>query len=78
MYRITHELVYRASHVHPHPADRDLDVSLDIGIYSTRDIAEEAVNRLRKQRGFADYPDGFFIDAMELDVTAWDGGYFIS
>ena len=46
-----------------------------IGIYSTREKARQAVERLRMQPGFRDAPDGFVIDLYWIDQDGWEGGY---
>lgn len=46
-----------------------------IGVYSTKEKAEEAVNRLRRQPGFVDLPDCFYIDEYTLDEDHWDEGF---
>lgn len=46
-----------------------------IGVYSTRESAESAVSRLKKQPGFCDTPEGFCIDFYETDKDHWAEGY---
>ncbi|GAB2198995.1 DUF7336 domain-containing protein [Sessilibacter sp. MAH4] len=50
------------------------DVKL-IGVYSSKNIAQEAINRLIKLPGFKDYPDGFSIDEYEINETNWSEGF---
>ena len=47
-----------------------------IGVYSTRQNAEAAIERLRAQAGFSSYPDGFCIDEYSLDRDHWAEGFF--
>jgi hypothetical protein len=47
-----------------------------IGVYSSKEAAEKAVERLRVQPGFCDAPDGFTIDRYTLDKDHWSDGYF--
>jgi hypothetical protein len=57
-----------------------------IGVYSTRNLAEAAVERLRVQPGFKDYPllvdptseqsdNGFHIDEYVVDCDYWTEGF---
>jgi hypothetical protein len=46
-----------------------------IGIYSTREKAQQAVERLRTQPGFRAAPDGFVVDLYWVDQDCWEGGY---
>jgi homoserine kinase type II len=46
-----------------------------LGAYSTEARAKEALEQVRSQPGFCDYPDGFEIAAVTLDTTDWRGGF---
>jgi hypothetical protein len=46
-----------------------------IGVYSTRDAAQAAVDRLALKPGFRETPDGFSIDPYTLDEDNWTEGY---
>ena len=46
-----------------------------IGVYATHDDAQAAIDRLRHQAGFKDWPDGFLIDEYELGVDQWNVGF---
>jgi hypothetical protein len=57
------------------------DVKL-IGIYSSRQAGEAAVERLRSQPGFCDYPElvdeegaGFYLSEYKVDKDHWSEGY---
>lgn len=52
------------------------DVKL-LGVYSSRQKAEEALNASVTLPGFSDQPAGFLITPYELDDRAWIGGYFM-
>ena len=79
--------VYLVQHLHMLP-DEIEDVKT-IGIYSSRETAEAAVDRLKHQPGFQDLPnlvdeadfsrpgtpEGFYIDAYEIDSDHWESGY---
>ncbi len=46
-----------------------------IGVYSTREAGESAIERLRTKPGFGDHPDGFHLDSYDLDEDHWTGGF---
>jgi len=53
----------------------DCDEGKFIGVYSTRVLAEQAVERSRQLPGFRDHPDDFFIDAYQLNEDHWTSGF---
>jgi len=65
--------VFVLQHVHSLD-DGAEDVKL-IGVYSSRQKAQEAVARLAAAPGFSDAPDGFNIDEYRLDQDQWVEGY---
>lgn len=46
-----------------------------IGLYSSRVMAEEAMERARVLPGFAQEPEGFTIEQYELDKDHWPRGF---
>lgn len=47
-----------------------------IGIYSTREKAEETVRQYKTLPGFRDYPDDcFYIDEYQIDKNHWQEGF---
>jgi hypothetical protein len=46
-----------------------------IGVYSSRQTAEEAVRKLRELSGFRDHPDGFHVESYQLDLDHWTEGF---
>ncbi len=64
--------VYLVQHVRDPDGDEDVKV---IGIYSTRDAAQQAVDRTVKLPGFRDHPDGFDIDEYTVDADYWKSGF---
>ena len=68
-------IVFHVQHAHLDPAYDDVSEIFDIGIYSSRALAEAAVACLRQQPGFSGAPDGFHITAVEVDQTSWEDGY---
>jgi hypothetical protein len=65
--------VFVVQHVHE-LEDESEDVKL-IGVYSSQDAAASAVERLRRQPGFCDTPDGFHIDRYVVDEDHWSSGF---
>lgn len=49
-----------------------------IGVYATESEATAAVDRLRSQPGFLDWPDGFSISPYELGADNWVEGFVTS
>lgn len=58
-----------------------------LGIYSSADAVQRAVQRLKSQPGFKDHPrivdpsidgqlEGFYIDPYVVDQDCWSDGYF--
>lgn len=46
-----------------------------IGVYSSKEMAEKAIERLKKQPGFRDFPDYFNIDEYVLNQDDWEEGF---
>jgi GNAT superfamily N-acetyltransferase len=65
--------VYLLQHVHTQSDDTE-DVKV-IGVYTSRESAQEAIGRLSVQPGFGASPDGFSVDAYLLDKDEWTEGY---
>jgi hypothetical protein len=65
--------VFLLWHVHKFP-DGEEDAKL-IGVYSSRDSAEQARRRVGMQPGFRDGPAGFCIDRYTVDEDHWREGY---
>jgi hypothetical protein len=65
--------VYLLWHVHELAAGQD-DEKL-IGVYSSKDEANEALKRAKHLPGFCELPDGFVIAPYTLDEDYWLEGY---
>lgn len=46
-----------------------------IGVYSTEQEAQKAINRLAKENGFKDKIDGFCIDEYKINQDHWTSGF---
>lgn len=69
------ESAFLLGHVHEMDFDRE-NIKI-IGIFSTKDEAENAKNALSILPGFKDYPDGFFIDEYRINEINWVDGFGI-
>ena len=78
--------VYFLQHLYTLDKKEDITTVKSVGIYSTREKALEAVNRLAKMPGFCDSPnlidpevndkqDGFYIDPYEVNVNHMETGF---
>lgn len=67
--------VFVLQHVHERE-DGEEDVKF-IGVYSSREKADEAVTRLGRLPGFSDAPDGFHVDKYRVDQDHWVEGYVV-
>jgi hypothetical protein len=65
--------VFLLQHVHDLD-DGHEDVKL-IGVYSSRSLAEAALQTVRDQPGFKAIPQGFEISEHLIDRTSWSEGY---
>ena len=75
--------VFLLQHLRSEADSEDLKL---VGIYSTRQEAEAAVERKRKFPGFQNFPrivdpltdedeSGFYINEIELNVDCWSEGF---
>lgn len=53
----------------------DRDETKFIGVYETRELAQEAIKRLIDRPGFRDRPDDFVIAEVKLNADSWTEGY---
>jgi hypothetical protein len=78
------ESVFLVHHIHVFPDDSE-NIKI-IGIYRSKDAAAQAIERVKMQPGFVDYPhiidlssdeaeSGFTIDEYVLDKDNWQEGY---
>ena len=66
----------RTVHVLHHSYEAsDTEETKLIGVYSSREAADRAVERLREQPGFRERPDAFTVDEFELDRDHWAEGF---
>lgn len=53
----------------------ECDETKFIGVYSSEQEAQDAINRLKNQPGFRDMPDAFHIDMYQLNKDSWAEGF---
>ena len=63
--------------LHYYEDDYGCDEVKLIGIYSSTENAEKAIERLRLQPGFRDKPNDFTIERYEVDKDHWTEGFVI-
>ena len=64
--------IFALHHVHQL---RDGEDTKLIGVYSTRQQADDAIDRLSTQPGFRDHTDGFHVDRYTLNEDHWTEGF---
>ena len=60
---------------HERIKDEDNEDVKIIGVYSSKENAGDAINRLRNQPGFKDHSNGFNIDEYEINKDHWVEGF---
>ena len=53
------------------------DCELLIGVYSSESEAQAAIERVKGQKGFANFPEGFHIYPHELNKDSWTQGFIV-
>lgn len=69
--------VFILQHERPETEEVWEDIKL-IGAFSSEAKAQAAIDRLRLQPGFQDYPDGFSIDEFAIDNGSWEEGLIVA
>ena len=71
--------VYLLEHSYVYGEESDFDEAKTLGVYSTRELAEEAGDRYAPLPGFRDYPrECFQISKFVVDRdTAWTEGFSV-
>lgn len=65
--------VWLLRHVHEFD-DGHEDVKL-IGVFGTREEAEQALSKVADKPGFREHPEGFSIDDHQLGLMGWVEGF---
>ena len=66
-------VVYMLEHSYETLSGYDEDKT--IGIYTTKKLAIEAMERLKEQPGFKDLPEGFSVGKVKLNEDGWEEGF---
>ena len=53
------------------------DIELLIGAYSSNEEANAAIARVKDEKGFSDFQEGFQIHPHELDRDSWTKGFIV-
>ena len=68
------EYCYELGHYYEN--ERGVDIFKILGIFSTREKAEQTQIMYSKKPGFRDYPmDCFYIDKHHINIGSWDTGF---
>ena len=60
---------------HEYEIEPKRDETKLLGVYSSRELAEDARGRLMEQPGFRDHPNDFEIAEYELNRDHWTEGF---
>jgi hypothetical protein len=60
---------------HIEDRDEETEDSKLVGAYSSQEEANAAIARLKDKPGFAEQPDGWFMEEYRLNEDHWTGGY---
>lgn len=60
---------------HMHQDDDGCDHEMMLGVFSTKENAQNAITSLKDQPGFRDYPDGFEIHEYPVDRVEMREGF---
>ena len=70
------QYVYLLEHLPDRDTDKeDMERLKTIGIFDSKQQAEMAIEQLKTQTGFKDYPNDFIIDTYEVNELAWSEGF---
>jgi homoserine kinase type II len=53
------------------------DIELLIGVYSSNEEANAAIARVKDEKGFSDFQEGFQIHPYHLDRDSWTTGFIV-
>jgi hypothetical protein len=56
---------------------KDCESELLIGVYSSESEAKAAIERVKDQKGFASFPEGFHIYPCKLNDDRWREGFIV-
>ncbi len=53
------------------------DSKLFIGVYSSELEAKAAIDRIKGEKGFAEFPEGFHVYQYKLNEDHWQQGFIV-
>ena len=62
---------------HIHEVEGEEDEDRFIGVFSSREEAENIMESFKTKPGFKEAPDGFIIDEYQLGKTHWESGFIL-
>lgn len=62
---------------HAYEDKEEIEYVTDLGVYSTRKKANEALEKFKNEPKFKDHPADFNIDKYAIDEPEWKEGFFI-
>ena len=73
-------IVFSLYHMYEYGENNEFDDTKNLGIYSSKELAEEAIKRYSILPGFKKYPlDCFYVDKITVDAdTGWADGFVSS
>lgn len=66
--------VYNLEHFYED--ENEIEYLTDLGVYSTKEKAEEALKKFKGHPKFKNHQDGFIIIDYKIDLALWEGGFF--
>lgn len=67
--------VFLLQHSYLLDSDSDVYETKILGVYSSEELATNAILRYRKLDGFKLHPDDFYIDKYEINKDDWTEGF---
>ncbi len=58
-------------------SDKEIEDFKLIGVFVSVEQAQAAIEQLKSQPGFSDYPNGFYIDEYPLNQINWSSGFVV-
>jgi homoserine kinase type II len=53
------------------------DAELLIGVYSSEEEAKAAIERVKNERGFVEFQEGFQVHSYEINRDHWTEGFIV-
>ncbi len=66
------KVVYLLQHSYENEEGSEVKI---LGVFSSKQNAEAAIDSMIRKPGFSSYPDGFHIDELILDSVFWQDGF---